>query len=111
LALIFFRDGTLAGSVYTLHHLVVGMAHPVASFTALSMVFGRRRVLYAFAGLVTLAVIDASVYLRSAGWKPLNRVPHFANLPRSVRWACYYAAIFLALNIHQQSTQFIYVQF
>jgi alginate O-acetyltransferase complex protein AlgI len=111
IALIFFRDGTLTGSIYTMRHLFDGVTHPLASLLALGLGLGSKRSASAIAGLMVFGAVEFAVLLRSVEWKPLERIPRFANLPRPVRWACYYAAIILAIVLHQQGTQFIYVQF
>src|ERR1017187_5858472 len=111
LALIFFRDGTVAGSVYTIRHLFDGATQPWMSLYTLQHTFGSQRSLYAFLGFAALCAIDITALLRITGWKPLQRVPRFADVPRPLRWSCYYAAIVLAIVLYQQSSQFIYVQF
>jgi len=111
LALIFFRDGTIAGSMYTIRRFPDGLMHPWTSLNALHHTFGGLRSLYAFAGLIAFCAIDVAALLRSAEWKPWRRVPRFATFPRPLRWAVYYAAIILEVVLYQQSSQFIYVQF
>jgi alginate O-acetyltransferase complex protein AlgI len=111
LAHIFFRDGTVAGSIYTIRHLLDGVAHPFVSLTALGLALGGARSASAIAALMVFWAVEFAFFLRAVEWKPLKRIPRFANLPRPVRWACYYAAIIFAIVVHQQGTQFIYVQF
>jgi alginate O-acetyltransferase complex protein AlgI len=111
LTLVFFRDGTLAGGLFTLRHLFTGMFHPAASLTALMYGFGRLRSLCAFIALAGLAFLDLGALLRATAWRSWFALPRFVEFPRPLRWACYCAAIVAAIMLHRQSAQFIYVQF
>ena len=109
--LVLFRAGSWNNVLYQVTHLLDGVSEPREALRTLYWGYGRSRTLMGFATLVAFAGTEWTLYLRKDESGLLSHVPAFAELPRAVRWASYYAGLALACVFHQQVTHFIYAQF
>jgi D-alanyl-lipoteichoic acid acyltransferase DltB (MBOAT superfamily) len=108
IALVPFRAGSMQGTLYQMHHLADGLVSPRASLIELMDGYGRMSF-----GLTALAAFGLLLWelIGSDFVCVPERFRNFAALPTVVRWAVYYAALTLAVTLHQQSVHFIYAQF
>jgi D-alanyl-lipoteichoic acid acyltransferase DltB (MBOAT superfamily) len=111
LSLVFFRDETVSGSLYTLRHVPVGLVHPMANLSALMYSFGRLQSLCALIALSGFCILEFATLLLTIRLGAGGFRVRFRDLPRPLRWACYCAAIVGTILLHRQSAEFIYVQF